>query len=65
MDVKQVRAGLGLTPEQFALRFGIDVDALQNWEQGLCNPDRATLAYLRAIAEAPRDVAAAQEEEMA
>lgn len=65
VDVKQVRATLGLTQEQFALRFGLDIDAVQNWEQGRCKPDRATLAYLRAIAAAPREVAAAQEEEMA
>ena len=65
VDVKPLRAALGLTQEQFALRFDLDIDAVQNWEQGRCKPDRATLAYLRAIAAAPREVAAAQEEEMA
>ncbi len=65
VDAKLVRAGLGLTQEQFALRFGLDIDAVQNWEQGRCKPDRATLAYLRAIAAAPDVVAAAQEGEMA
>jgi DNA-binding XRE family transcriptional regulator len=62
VDAKTVRAGLGLTQEQFALRFGLDIDAVQNWEQGRYPPDRATVAYLRAIAAAPREVAAAQEE---
>ncbi len=65
VDVKAIRAGLGLTQEQFALRFGLDIDALQNWEQGRCMPDKPALAYLRAIAAAPREVAAAQEGEMA
>ncbi len=65
VDVKRVRADLGLTQEQFAMRYGLDIDALQNWEQGRCRPDRATLAYLRAIAAAPREVAEAQEQELA
>ncbi len=65
IDVKAVRSGLGLTQEQFALRFGLDVDAVQNWEQGRCQPDKATASYLRAIGKRPREVAEAQEEEMA
>ena len=64
VDVRQLRSRLGLTQEQFALRFGLDIDAVQNWEQGRCQPDRPAQAYLRAIAAAPDDVAAAQEEEL-
>jgi DNA-binding transcriptional regulator YiaG len=62
VDVKATRANLGLTQEQFALRFGLDIDALQNWEQGRCQPDKATASYLRAIAANPRAAAEAQEE---
>jgi DNA-binding transcriptional regulator YiaG len=62
VDVKAVRARLGLTQEQFALRFGLEIDALQNWEQGRCQPDKASASYLRAIAAIPREVAEAQEE---
>jgi DNA-binding transcriptional regulator YiaG len=62
VDVKAVRARLGLTQEQFALRFGLEIDALQNWEQGRCQPDKASASYLRAIAAKPREVAEAQEE---
>jgi DNA-binding transcriptional regulator YiaG len=62
VDVKAVRARLGLTQEQFALRFGLEIAALQNWEQGRCQPDKASASYLRAIAAIPREVAAAQEE---
>ena len=65
VDVKAIRIGLDLSHEQFARRFGLDVGAVQNWEQGRCQPDRPAQAYLRAIAAAPREVAAAQEEEMA
>ena len=67
MDVgemlRQMRAELDLTQEQFALRFGFDLDALQNWEQGRRKPDRAISAYLRVIARNPDAAARAQEEE--
>ena len=67
MDVgemlRRMRAELVLTQEQFALRFGFDLDALQNWEQGRRKPDRAISAYLRVIARNPDAAARAQEEE--
>ena len=65
VDVRAIRDSLALTQELFARRFGLDIDAVQNWEQGRCQPDRPAQAYLRAIAAAPQQVAAAQEEEMA
>ena len=65
IDVRELRSGLGLTQEQFALRFGLDIAAVQNWEQGRCQPDRPAQAYLRAIAAVPDEVAAAQEQELA
>ncbi len=65
VDVKSVRTSLHLTQEQFALHYGLDIDAVQNWEQGRCDPDRATLAYLRAIAADPQRVAEALEGEVA
>jgi putative transcriptional regulator len=61
--LRQMRARLGLTQEQFALRFGFDLDALQNWEQGRRKPDRAILAYIRVILRDPEGAARAQEEE--
>ena len=60
VDVKAIRAALGLSQEQFACRFGLDIDAVPNWEQGRCQPDRPAQAVLRAITAAPREVAAAQ-----
>jgi DNA-binding transcriptional regulator YiaG len=62
VDARTVRLATGLTQEQFALRFGLDVDAVQNWEQGRTKPDRPAVALLRAIAAAPREVGAAQEQ---
>jgi putative transcriptional regulator len=66
MDVaerlREMRSELQLTQEQFALRFGFDLDTLQNWEQGRRKPDRAISAYLRVIAVDPAAAARAQEE---
>ncbi len=61
VDVKAMRSKFGFTQEQFALRFGLDVDAVRNWEQGRCLPDKSSAAYLRAIAADPDTVAKAQE----
>ena len=65
VDVRAIRDKLSLSQEQFALRFNLDLATVQGWEQGRHLPDRPAQAYLRAIAAAPREVAAAQEEEMA
>jgi putative transcriptional regulator len=59
VDVKAIRTGLGLTQEQFALRFGLEVDAVQNWESGRRQPDTAARSYLRVIAAKPAEVEAA------
>jgi DNA-binding transcriptional regulator YiaG len=61
VDVRSLRLSLGLSQEQFARRFNLDLDALQNWEQGRRTPDRAVCSYLRVIAAAPGVAARAQE----
>lgn len=53
VDVRQTREHLGLTQEQFALRFGLDLDAVRNWEHGRRTPDLAARLYLRVIAAEP------------
>ena len=63
VDVRALRERLGLTQEQFALRFAIDLDALQNWEQGRREPEPTVVAYLRVIERDPAAAAKAQEEE--
>ena len=64
VDVRAIRLSLGLSQEDFALRFNLDVAAVQNWERGAQQPDRASSAYSRVIARAPQDAAAAQETEL-
>ena len=56
VDVKQLRERLGVTQEQFALRYGLELDALRNWEHGRREPDRAAKSYLSVIAREPERV---------
>ena len=49
IDVRRLRERLGLSQEQFALRFGFEVDAVRNWEYGRREPDTAAKSYLTVI----------------
>jgi DNA-binding transcriptional regulator YiaG len=53
VDVKRIRERLGMTQEQFALSFGLDVDAVRNWEYGRREPDLAAKSYLTVIDREP------------
>ncbi len=53
VDVKKLRERLNLTQEQFAMRFGLELDAVRNWEYGRREPDAAALSYLTVIDRAP------------
>ncbi len=59
VDVKAVRERLNLTQEQFALHYGLELDAVRNWEHGRRKPDTAAQSYLRAISNDPAGVEAA------
>ena len=61
VDIGALRQRLGMTQEEFALRYNFKLRALQNWEQGR-RPDALVQSYLRAIARNPAEVAKAQEE---
>jgi hypothetical protein len=56
-DVRELRERLGLTREQFALRYGLDIDAIRNWEYGRREPDTAAKSYLTVIDRDPEQVA--------
>jgi len=58
-DARATRDALGLTQEQFAMRFGLDIDTVRNWESGRRQPDTAASSYLRAIAGDPDAIEAA------
>jgi putative transcriptional regulator len=59
VDVKSIRERLDLTQEQFALHYGLELDAVRNWEHGRRKPDTAAQSYLRAISNDPAGVEAA------
>jgi putative transcriptional regulator len=56
VDVKAIRRRLGLSQRRFAERFGLKIDAVQNWEQGRRRPEGAARAFLRVIEREPEAV---------
>jgi putative transcriptional regulator len=56
IDVKAIRGRLGLTQQQFAIRFGFSVNTLRHWEQGRRIPEGPTRAYLLVIDREPQAV---------
>ena len=54
LDAKQVRERLGLSQAEFALRFGLELDTVQNWEQGRYRPDPAARLLLGIIDRDPK-----------
>jgi putative transcriptional regulator len=56
VDTVAIRAALGLSQAAFARRFGLDVTAVQAWEQGRRRPDRAARILLAVIAREPEAV---------
>ena len=62
VDVRALRGRLKLTQEQFALRFNLELDAVQNWEQGRRQMDRTAETYLRVIDKESAAAARALEE---
>ena len=61
VDLKALRARLGLTQEQFALKFNLPLQTVQHWEQGR-ELDQASNNYLRVIMSNPAVASQAQEQ---
>jgi DNA-binding transcriptional regulator YiaG len=57
-DVKRIRERFGLSQAEFAIRFGFEIDTVQNWEQGRNRPDQAMQLLLKIIEAYPEDVEA-------
>jgi DNA-binding transcriptional regulator YiaG len=55
-DVKRIRERLGLSQTEFSIRFGLELDTVQNWEQGRTRPDPAGRILLGLIEECPEYV---------
>jgi putative transcriptional regulator len=56
VDVRAIRLGQRLTRDQFAARYGLQVRAVQEWEQGRRKPEPAVRAYMLVIKNQPAAV---------
>jgi putative transcriptional regulator len=56
VSVVAIRKSLDLTQEQFALRFGFELDTLRRWESGRSAPDKAARSYLTLIQKEPETI---------
>jgi len=63
--IAEVRARHRLSQREFADVLGIDIDTLQNWEQGRNRPDAAALGLVMAYDKAPDAVRDAALEKLA
>jgi putative transcriptional regulator len=59
MDVRKIRKRLGLSQDVFALRFGIPVATIRDWEQRRRKPEVAARVLLKVIEKNPDAVTAA------
>jgi putative transcriptional regulator len=56
VDVRKLRARMGLSQTQFAAKFGFSLDSIQNWEQGHRQPEGPARTLLVVIAKNPKAV---------
>jgi putative transcriptional regulator len=55
-QVKIMRRALGLSQEDFSVKFHMPLGTLRDWEQGRKEPDAAARAYLTVIGREPEAV---------
>lgn len=56
MDVKDIRAKVGMSQSEFASAFGISVSTLRHWERGDRTPRGPALVLLNVVAKEPSAV---------
>jgi putative transcriptional regulator len=56
VDVRRLRARMGLSQTKFAAKFGFSLDSIQNWEQGHRRPEGPARVLLVVIAKNPKAV---------
>ncbi len=56
LDVKNIRANVGMSQNEFASAFGISVSTLRHWERGDRTPQGAALVLLNVVAKEPEVV---------
>ena len=65
VDVKALRERDGMSQEEFAMWYGLDVGTVRNWEQGRSEPDSASRAMLWMIKVNPAAVQQALNQDVA
>lgn len=53
VDVKNIRAKVGMSQNEFASAFGISVNTLRHWERGNRTPQGPALVLLNVVAKEP------------
>ena len=56
LDVKNIRASVGMSQSEFASAFGISVSTLRHWERGDRSPHGPALVLLNVVAKEPEVV---------
>jgi putative transcriptional regulator len=56
LDIKAVRAKVGMTQTEFATTFGISLGTLRHWERGDRKPQGPALVLLNVVAKEPEAV---------
>lgn len=56
LDIKAVRAKVGMTQAEFAMTFGISLGTLRHWERGDRKPQGPALVLLNVVAREPEAV---------
>jgi len=56
VDVKNIRAKIGMSQNEFASAFGISVSTLRHWERGDRTPHGPALVLLNVVAKEPNAV---------
>ncbi len=56
LDIKAVRAKVGMTQTEFAMTFGISLGTLRHWERGDRKPQGPALVLLNAVEKEPEAV---------
>ncbi|MCS5587592.1 MAG: helix-turn-helix domain-containing protein [Porticoccaceae bacterium] len=56
VDVKAIRAQVGMSQNEFATAFGISVSTLRHWERGDRTPHGPALVLLNVVAKEPQAV---------
>ncbi len=59
LDVKNIRAKIGMTQNEFASAFGISVSTLRHWERGDRTPHGPALVLLNVVSKEPQAVLSA------